>query len=226
MREGVSDPPTVRVLVVDDQELVRAGFRMILERSGLDVVGEAVDGLDAVRLATELEPDVILMDVRMPRMDGIEATRQIVARMPAARIVALTTFDLDEYVYEAVKAGASGFLLKDISPVDLVHAVGVVARGDALLAPALTRRLLDRYVERPLPGIRPDALGAATDREVGVLRLVAEGRSNAEIAAELFLSEATVKTYVSRLLTKLGLRDRVQLTVLAYECGLVSPGAG
>jgi len=217
---------TVRVLVVDDQELVRAGFRMILERSGLDVVGEAGDGVDAVRLATELEPDVILMDVRMPRMDGIEATRQIVARTPAARIVALTTFDLDEYVYEAVKAGASGFLLKDISPVDLVHAVGVVARGDVLLAPALTRRLLDRYVERPLPGTRPDALATATDRELDVLRLLAQGRSNAEIAAELFLSEATVKTYVSRLLTKLDLRDRVQLTVLAYECGLVSPGAG
>jgi DNA-binding NarL/FixJ family response regulator len=222
----MNDSPTLRVLVVDDQELVRAGFRMILERSGLDVVGEAVDGLEAVRLATELEPDVILMDVRMPRMDGIEATRQIVARMPSARIVVLTTFDLDEYVYEAVRAGASGFLLKDISPVDLVHAVGVVARGDALLAPALTRRLLDRYVERPLPGTRPDALASATDRELVVLRLLAQGRSNAEIAAELFLSEATVKTYVSRLLTKLDLRDRVQLTVLAYECGLVSPGAG
>jgi DNA-binding NarL/FixJ family response regulator len=222
----VSESPTLRVLVVDDQELVRAGFRMILERSGLDVVGEAVDGLEAVRLATELEPDVILMDVRMPRMDGIEATRQIVARSPSARIVVLTTFDLDEYVYEAVRAGASGFLLKDISPVDLVHAVGVVARGDALLAPALTRRLLDRYVERPLPGTRPDALASATDRELDVLRLLAQGRSNAEIAGELFLSEATVKTYVSRLLTKLNLRDRVQLTVLAYECGLVSPGAG
>jgi DNA-binding NarL/FixJ family response regulator len=222
----MNDSPTLRVLVVDDQELVRAGFRMILERSGLDVVGEAVDGLEAVRLATELEPDVILMDVRMPRMDGIEATRQIVARMPSARIVVLTTFDLDEYVYEAVKAGASGFLLKDISPVDLVHAVGVVARGDALLAPTLTRRLLDRYVERPLPGTRPDALATATDRELDVLRLLAQGRSNAEIAAELFLSEATVKTYVSRLLAKLDLRDRVQLTVLAYECGLVSPGAG
>jgi DNA-binding NarL/FixJ family response regulator len=222
----VSESPTLRVLVVDDQELVRAGFRMILERSGLDVVGEAGDGVEAVRLADEHAPDVILMDVRMPRMDGIEATRQIVARSPSARIVVLTTFDLDEYVYEAVRAGASGFLLKDISPVDLVHAVGVVARGDALLAPALTRRLLDRYVERPLPGTRPDALASATDRELDVLRLLAQGRSNAEIAGELFLSEATVKTYVSRLLTKLDLRDRVQLTVLAYECGLVSPGAG
>jgi DNA-binding NarL/FixJ family response regulator len=214
------------VLVVDDQELVRAGFRMILERGGLEVVGEAVDGVEAVRLAADLQPDVILMDVRMPRMDGIEATRQIVARRPDIRVVALTTFDLDEYVYEAVRAGASGFLLKDISPTDLVHAVGVVARGDALLAPALTRRLLDRYVARPLPGARPDALASATEREVDVLRLVARGRSNAEIAAELFLSEATVKTYVSRLLTKLDLRDRVQLTVLAYRCGLVSPEDG
>jgi DNA-binding NarL/FixJ family response regulator len=217
----------IRVLLADDQRLVRAGFRMILRAEpDIEVVGEAGDGVEAVRLADEHAPDVILMDVRMPRMDGIEATRQIVARSPSARIVVLTTFDLDEYVYEAVRAGASGFLLKDISPVDLVHAVGVVARGDALLAPALTRRLLDRYVERPLPGTRPDALASATDRELDVLRLLAQGRSNAEIAGELFLSEATVKTYVSRLLTKLDLRDRVQLTVLAYECGLVSPGAG
>jgi DNA-binding NarL/FixJ family response regulator len=217
---------TVRVLVVDDQELVRAGFRMILERNGFDVVGEAVDGVDAVQRAAELAPDVVLMDVRMPRMDGIEATRQIVAHGPAIRVVALTTFDLDEYVYEAVRAGASGFLLKDISPTDLVHAVGVVARGDALLAPALTRRLLDRYVARPLPGTTPERLAVATEREIDVLRLVAQGRSNAEIAADLFLSEATVKTYVSRLLTKLDLRDRVQLTVLAYQCGLVAPGDG
>ena len=215
---------TLRVLVVDDQELVRAGFRMILEHGGVDVVGEAGDGADAVRLAAELEPDVILMDVRMPRMDGIEATRRIIATRPETRVVALTTFDLDEYVYEAVRAGASGFLLKDISPTDLVHAVSVVARGDALLAPAPTRRLLDQYVARPLPGTRPDPLAAATDREIDVLRLVAQGRSNAEIAGGLFLSEATVKTYVSRLLTKLDLRDRVQLTVMAFECGLVAPG--
>jgi DNA-binding NarL/FixJ family response regulator len=213
-----------RVLVVDDQELVRAGFRMILERGGVEVVGEAADGVEAVRVAGDLEPDVILMDVRMPRMDGIEATRQIIARRPETRVVALTTFDLDEYVYEAVLAGASGFLLKDISPADLVHAVDVIARGDALLAPALTRRLLDRYVARPLPGAKPDQLTAATDREIDVVRLVAHGHSNAEIAAELFLSEATIKTYVSRLLTKLDLRDRVQLTVLAYECGVVVPG--
>ena len=215
---------STRVLVVDDQELVRAGFRMILERNGLDVVGEATDGDEAVRLAAEVDPDVVLMDVRMPRMDGIEATRRIIAQRPATRVVVLTTFDLDEYVYEAVRAGASGFLLKDISPDDLVHAVGVVARGDALLAPALTRRLLDQYVARPLPGTRPDRLAPATERELDVLRLVARGRSNAEIAADLFLSEATVKTYVSRLLTKLDLRDRVQLAVLAYQSGVVVPG--
>ena len=213
-----------RVLVVDDQELVRAGFRMILERGGVEVVGEAADGVDAVRLTIDLGPDVILMDVRMPRMDGIEATRQIIARRPQTRVVALTTFDLDEYVYEAVRAGASGFLLKDVSPADLVHAVDVIARGDALLAPALTRRLLDRYISRPLPGTKPKQLSAATDREIDVLRLIAHGYSNAQIAAELFLSEATIKTYVSRLLTKLDLRDRVQLTVLAYECGVVVPG--
>jgi len=213
-----------RVLVVDDQELVRAGFRMILERGGVEVVGEAADGVDAVRLTIDLGPDVILMDVRMPRMDGIEATRQIIARRPETRVVALTTFDLDEYVYEAVRAGASGFLLKDVSPADLVHAVDVIARGDALLAPALTRRLLDRYISRPLPGTKPKQLSAATDREIDVLRLIAHGYSNAQIAAELFLSEATIKTYVSRLLTKLDLRDRVQLTVLAYECGVVVPG--
>lgn len=219
----MTEPPS-RVLVVDDQELVRAGFRMVLERNGLDVVGEAVDGQDAVGLAATLAPDIVLMDVRMPRMDGIEATRRIVGQRPATRVVVLTTFDLDEYVYEAVRAGASGFLLKDISPADLVHAVAVVARGDALLAPALTRRLLDRFVARPLPGARPEALAGITDREQDVLRLVARGRSNAEIAADLFLSEATVKTYVSRMLTKLDLRDRVQLAVFAYRCGVVVPG--
>ena len=224
MSGAASEQPRLRVLVVDDQELVRAGFRMILERAGLEIVGEGADGVEAVRLAAELAPDVVLMDVRMPRMDGIEATRQIVSRRHETRVVALTTFDLDEYVYEAVRAGASGFLLKDISPSDLAHAVSVVARGDAMLAPALTRRLLDRYVARPLPGNRPDQLEGVTERELEVLQLVARGRSNAEIAAELFLSEATVKTYVSRLLTKLDLRDRVQLTVFAYQCGVVAPG--
>jgi DNA-binding NarL/FixJ family response regulator len=215
---------TLRVLVADDQALVRAGFRMILERGGYDVVAEAADGIEALALVEEHLPDVVLMDIRMPRMDGIEATRQVVARHPGTRVVVLTTFDLDQYVYDAVRAGASGFLLKDIAPHDLVHAVSVAARGDALLAPALTRRLLDRYVATP-PVAEADArLDTLTERETGVLRLLAGGRSNAEIAGELFLSEATVKTYVSHLLTKLGLRDRVQLTVLAYECGLVTPG--
>jgi DNA-binding NarL/FixJ family response regulator len=215
---------TRRVLVVDDQELVRAGFRMVLERGGLEVVGEAADGVEAVDLAVGLVPDVVLMDVRMPRMDGIEATRQIVARLPGVRIVALTTFDLDEYVYEAVRAGASGCVLTVFSPADLVHAVEVVARGEALLAPVLTRRLLDRFVAHPRAGTTDARLAGATEREIEVLRLIARGLSNAEVAAELFLSEATVKTYVSHLLTKVGLRDRVQLTILAYECGLVSPG--
>jgi DNA-binding NarL/FixJ family response regulator len=218
----VSGAGPVRVLVVDDQELVRAGFRMILERGGVEVVAEAADGLEAVRLAAEHSPDVVLMDIRMPRLDGIGATRQVVAHEPAVRVVVLTTFDLDEYVYEAVRAGASGFLLKDLAPDDLVHAVRVVARGDALLAPVLTRRLLERYAAQPPPV--PDArVTALTEREQEVMRGVASGCSNAELAAALFLSEATVKTYVSRLLTKLDVRDRVQLTVLAYETGMVVP---
>ena len=217
--------PPLRVLVVDDQELVRAGFRMILERGGITVVGEAADGQAAVDLVVELAPDVVLMDIRMPVLDGIEATRRVVAARPGTRVVVLTTFDLDEYVYEAVRAGANGFLLKDIPPVDLVHAVRVVARGDALLAPVLTRRLLERFAAHPQPG-RAASLDGLTPRELEVMRLVAAGRSNAEIGGELFLSEATVKTYVSRLLTKLDVRDRVQLTVLAYESGLVVPGEG
>jgi DNA-binding NarL/FixJ family response regulator len=213
----------LRTLVVDDQELVRVGFRMILERGGLEVVGEAADGETAVALAQDLVPDVVLMDIRMPVMDGIEATRQVVARHPEIRVVVLTTFDLDEYVLEAVRAGASGFLLKDIPPADLVHAVRVVARGDALLAPSLTRRLLERFAAgRGLTEC--PALERLTAREEEVVRLVASGHSNAEIGTTLFLSEATVKTYVSRLLGKLDVRDRVQLTVLAYESGLVVPG--
>lgn len=218
------------VLLADDQELVRAGFRLILERAGLTVVGEAADGVEAVELVTGSPagagPDVVLMDLRMPRLDGIEATRQIVAARPETRVLALTTFDLDEYVYAAVQAGASGFLLKDVSPDDLVHAVGVVARGEAMLAPALTRRLLARFTAAGPPG-RPSAeLAGLTERELEVLRLVARGLSNTDIAADLFLSEATVKTYVSRMLTKTGLRDRVQLAVLAFDSGLVAPGAG
>ncbi len=213
----------LRTLVVDDQERVRAGFRMILERGGLEVVGEAADGESAVALAKRLVPDVVLMDIRMPVLDGIEATRQVVAAHPEVRVVVLTTFDLDEYVLEAVRAGASGFLLKDIPPADLVHAVRVVARGDALLAPALTRRLLERFAADPGLTACP-ALERLTPREGEVVRLVASGLSNAEVGATLFLSEATVKTYVSRLLAKLDVRDRVQLTVLAYESGLVVPG--
>ena len=215
----------MRVLVVDDQELVRAGFTLILQKAGMEVVGQARDGLEAVEMALDLEPTVVLMDVRMPKLDGIEATRRLLAEATFdVRVLALTTFDLDEYIYAAVKAGASGFLLKDVSPDDLVHAVRVVARGEAMLAPTLTRRLLDRFASAPLPGSMPPILETLTERELSVARLVARGMSNAAIGAELFLSEATVKTYVSRLLTKLNLRDRVQVAVLAYESGLVQVG--
>jgi DNA-binding NarL/FixJ family response regulator len=215
----------MKVLVVDDQELVRAGFRLILEKAGMTVVGEAADGIEAIEKTVLTEPDVVLMDVRMPRMDGIEATRRILAKAPSPpRVVALTTFDLDEYVYGAVRAGASGFLLKDVSPDDLVHAVRVVARGEAMLAPSLTRRLLERFAHQPHPGTRPELLSSLSERELAVLKLVAKGKSNAEIGAKLYLSEATVKTYVSRLLAKLHLRDRVQIAVLAYESGLVRVG--
>ncbi|MGZ4467499.1 MAG: response regulator [Nocardioidaceae bacterium] len=212
-----------RVLVVDDQELVRAGFTLILEKAGMDVVGQAGDGVEAVEAAQRTDPDVVLMDVRMPRLDGIEATRRLLAVRPATKVLALTTFDLDEYLYAAVQAGACGFLLKDVSPTDLVHAVRVVARGEAMLAPALTRRLLEWFASAPPPG-EPAALEGLTERELAVLRLVARGLSNQEIGAQLFLSEATVKTYVSRLLTKLDLRDRVQMAVLAYERGVVRVG--
>jgi DNA-binding NarL/FixJ family response regulator len=216
-----------RVLIADDQELVRAGFHLILERGGMEVIGEARDGEEAVALAAALRPDVVLMDIRMPRMDGIAATRRILAEIdPPPRVLALTTFDLDEYVYDVVRAGASGFLLKDVSPADLVHAVQVVARGESMLAPVVVARLLERFVKRPLGTILPVELAVLNERELEVARLVARGLSNAEIGAELFLSEATVKTYVSRLLGKLGLRDRVQVAVLAYESGLVQAGEG
>ncbi|GGK68993.1 response regulator transcription factor [Ornithinimicrobium pekingense] len=215
------------VVVVDDQELVRMGFRLILERAGLMVLGEAGDGLEAVELVREVRPDVVLMDIRMPRLDGVEATRRVMELAgPRPRVLVLTTFDLDEYVYEAVRAGASGFLLKDVSPEDLVHAVRVVARGESMLAPALISRLLERFTARPLPGAPPPELAELTERELEVARLVARGLSNAEIGATLFLSEATVKTYVSRLLTKLDLRDRVQVAALAYRSGLVGVGEG
>jgi DNA-binding NarL/FixJ family response regulator len=215
----------LRVVVVDDQELVRSGFALILERAGMQVVGQAADGVEAIEVVRATAPDVVLMDVRMPRLDGIEATRQVLAEQPDVKVMALTTFDLDEYVYAAVRAGASGFLLKDVSPDRLVQGVRAVAHGETMLAPALTRRLLERFATAPLPGELPEDLARLTERELDVLRLVARGLSNAAIGGELFLSEATVKTYVSRLLTKLNLRDRVQLAVLAYESGLVTAGS-
>jgi DNA-binding NarL/FixJ family response regulator len=209
-------------MVVDDQDLVRAGFRLILERAGFDVVAEAADGVAAVERAVELRPDVLLMDIRMPRRDGIEATRLL--RGTETKVLVLTTFDLDDYVYAAIRAGASGFLLKDVTPADLVRAVEVVARGEAMLAPAPTRRLLERYAGREPAPDEAARLSELSTRETEVLRLIARGCSNADIAGTLYLSEATVKTYVSRMLTKLGLRDRVQLAVFAYESGLVTVG--
>ena len=212
----------IRILIADDQSLVRGGFRLILDaQPDLEVVGEAADGREAVEQALALSPDVVLMDVRMPVLDGLSATRELARAGWAGAVLILTTFDLDEYVYEAMKGGASGFLLKDVDPPDLVHAVRVVARGDALLAPSVTRRLVERYVRRPT---RPPELDELTAREHEVLLLVGRGRSNAEIAGELFLSEATVKTHVTRILRKLGLRDRAQAVVLAYEAGLLLPG--
>jgi DNA-binding NarL/FixJ family response regulator len=217
----------IRVALVDDQSMVRAGFRMILESEpGLTVVGEAADGVEAIDLVDRAAPDVVLMDVRMPRMDGLEATRVICARWPATRVLMLTTFDHDDYVYDALTAGASGFLLKDATPEQLVDAVSVVARGDALLAPSVTRVLIEEVARRPR--LEPESLAPGlsdlTDREVEVLRLIARGMSNHEIADALYLGEATVKTHVGRVLTKLDVRDRVQAVVLAYESGLVTPG--
>ena len=216
---------TIGVVIVDDQALVRGGFRMILDaREDIEVTGEAGDGSEAVELVERLEPDVVLMDVRMPVMDGIEATRRIAASGSSARVVVLTTYDLDEYVFAAVRAGASGFLLKDVRPPELVDAVRVVAAGDALLAPSATRRLLDRFAGAlPDPGPTPEMLEELTERELEVLRLVALALSNAEIASRLVLTEATVKTHVSSVLRKLGLRDRVQAVVHAYDVGLVRP---
>jgi DNA-binding NarL/FixJ family response regulator len=218
---------TIRVLLCDDQALVRGGFRMILEaRPDLEVVGEAEDGLQAVELAGQTEPDVILMDVRMPNIDGVEATRRIVERGSGARVIVLTTYDLDEYVYDAIRSGASAFLLKDVQPTQLVEAIRIVAAGDALLAPSVTRRLLDKFA-RSLPGHQPATapLSTLTEREVEVLHLLASGLSNAELSERLFVSEATVKTHVSSLLRKLEVRDRVQAVILAYEAGLVRPAS-
>jgi DNA-binding NarL/FixJ family response regulator len=218
---------TLRALVADDQPVVRAGFRTILEASGIEVVGEAGDGVEAVAAARRARPDVVLMDIRMPELDGIEATRQLAGPGvdDPVRVLVLTTFDLDDYVYEALRAGASGFLLKDVGREELVAAVRVVAAGDALLAPAVTRRLLEEFAQRPSTERPPPAsLDVLTPREREVLALVARGRSNAEIAAELYVGEATVKSHVAHLLMKLGLRDRVHAVIHAYEVGLVRPG--
>jgi DNA-binding NarL/FixJ family response regulator len=217
----------IRVLLVDDEALVRGGFRMILEaQDDIEVAGEASNGAEALEQARKLRPDVVLMDVRMPGMDGLEATRRLLATGAGApRVLVLTTFDLDEYVYEAMRSGASGFLLKSVRPRQLPDAVRTVAEGEALLAPSVTRRLVEEFVRLPAPaGGVPAALRDLTERELDVLRLIADGKSNAEIATSLFLSEATVKTHVNRVLTKLRLRDRVQAVVIAYETGLVRPG--
>jgi DNA-binding NarL/FixJ family response regulator len=216
----------IRVVVADDQALVRGGFRLILQtQPDIEVVGEAADGREAVASAQELRPDVILMDIRMPGMDGLEATRRLMTTRNPPRVLILTTFDLDEYVYDALRVGASGFLLKDVRPEQLADAVRAVATGDTLLAPAITRRLVEQYLRRPPPGSRtPTGLAALTDRELDVLRLVARGRSNQQIAGTLFLGESTVKTHLTHLFAKLGLRDRAQAVVLAYESGLIQPG--
>jgi DNA-binding NarL/FixJ family response regulator len=216
---------TLRILLADDQALVRAGFSMILEaQDDFEVVGEAADGVEAVELARSLEPDLVLMDIRMPRQDGVSATQVITAERPNVRVLVLTTFDLDEYVYDALEAGASGFLLKDVGRDELVHAVRVVARGDALLAPTITRRLLADFVRRrPEPAQPPPAADSLTAREWDTMRLLARGMSNAEIAADLVVSEHTVKTHVGNIFMKLGLRDRIHAVIYAYEHGIVTP---
>jgi DNA-binding NarL/FixJ family response regulator len=225
---GPADPAP-RVVIADDQHLVRSGFRMILGAAGIPVVAEAADGAQAVAAVLKFRPDVVLMDIRMPEMDGLEAIRRIFAARAAGgcRIIILTTFDLDNYVYAALSAGASGFLLKDVSPEQLVAAVRMVRSGDALLAPSITRRLVERFAPRSVtgPATRAD-LSDLTPRELEVLKLLARGLSNAELASELTLSEATVKTHVTRILAKLQLRDRVQAVVLAYETGLAGAGHG
>jgi DNA-binding NarL/FixJ family response regulator len=218
---------TIRVVIADDQPLVRAGFAtMVGYAADLELVGEAENGADAVALARRVRPDVILMDIRMPGLDGLEATRRITSdpELAELRIIMLTTFDLDDYVYEALRSGASGFLLKDARPEDILNAVRVVAAGEALLAPTVTRRLIERFAAQPPPARPTIALGQLTERESEVLRLVAQGLSNGEIADRLYISLFTAKTHVSRILTKLDARDRAQLVMLAYEAGLVIPG--
>ena len=219
---------TIRVLLVDDQELLRAGFRMVLDaQEGISVVGEAADGEEAVRQTAQLSPDVILMDVRMPGLDGVQATRIITERSPASRVLILTTFDLDEYAFAGLRAGASGFLLKDVPPTELISAIRSVAGGDAVVAPRVTRSLLDNFAQRlPEPGPETGSdrrLDRLTEREREVLGELALGLTNLEIASRLFLSEATVKTHVGRILSKLGLRDRVQAVIFAYETRLIRP---
>ena len=218
---------TIRVVLADDQALVRAGFRMIVEsQPDMEVAGEAGDGLEAIELVRRERPDVVLMDIRMPRVDGIEATRKITgeSRKPATRVVILTTFELDEYVFDALAAGASAFLLKAAPPEELIRAIKVVASGDALLAPSVTRRLIEEFAKRPEPALyQPRRMDVLTERELEVLRELARGLTNAEIAARLHVSETTVKTHVAHVLGKLELRDRVQAVILAYEAGLVLP---
>ncbi|AUS77799.1 DNA-binding response regulator [Actinoalloteichus sp. AHMU CJ021] len=225
----------IRVLIADDQSMVRAGFAALLDdEEDIEVVGVAANGEQAVREARATRPDVVLMDVRMPEMNGLEATRRILdppagspAAAPLPRVLMLTTFDIDDYVYEALHSGASGFLLKDAEPEDLVAAVRIVAAGDALLAPSVTRRLVERFAANPRPGsLSRTRLNDLTEREVEVLRLISRGRSNLEIAQDLFVAEATVKTHVGRIFAKLGLRDRAQAVIVAYETGLVAPGSG
>lgn len=221
-----NDP--IRVLIIDDQAMVRAGFGALLDaQDGMAVVGDTDDGAHAVALVQQTNPDVVLMDIRMPEMDGLEATRRIVALSDQdPRIIILTTFDLDDYVFEALRAGASGFLLKDAPAEDLIHAVRVVSDGDALLSPSITRSLISEFVSRPARSApNPQGLAELTERELEVMTLVARGLSNAEIAGELFVAEQTVKTHVSRVLTKLALRDRTQVVVAAYESGLIQPGS-
>jgi DNA-binding NarL/FixJ family response regulator len=227
MNVGTEDPSSqITVLVADDEALVRAGFRAILDsQDGIRVVGEASDGRDALDLVRKRRPHIVLMDIQMPDIDGLEATRRILAEDGLdTAVLMLTTFDLNEYVYDALRSGASGFLLKDVPPEELIAAVRVVASGDALIAPSITKRMIEHFVRAAPPSTPPAELAQLTPRETEVLILIARGRSNSEIAAEFVLSEATVKTHVKHILAKLGVRDRVQAVVLAYEAGLVSPG--